>query len=73
VGGIPEMVVDGETGWLSALFDVETLSNGILQYLSEDDSKSLEMREKSRQAAVEYYDQLNVARRYAELYKRVLK
>lgn len=73
VGGIPEMIVDGETGWLSALFDVETLSKGVLQCLSDVDSKRLEMREKSRMAAFAHYDQENVAKRYVELYENVLK
>ena len=74
VGGIPEMVTDGENGWLSNLLDVKTLSDKIAFYLNTPDTGELvSLQSRARQSATEKYDSAVVAGQYKRIYEKLLK
>ncbi len=71
VGGIPDMVRPGTTGSLVPPGDVKALGAAIAGLL-EDDPKRREMARNCRRIAVEEYSLEVQARRYVELYERML-
>ncbi|MHC4503855.1 MAG: glycosyltransferase family 4 protein, partial [Planctomycetota bacterium] len=70
-GGIPDMVRPGVTGLLVPVGDTAALARAIGGLLG-DDAKREEMAAACRKVAVEEYSLELQARRYAELYERIL-
>jgi N-acetyl-alpha-D-glucosaminyl L-malate synthase BshA len=69
VGGLPEVVVDGETGALLDVGDVDAMAERAVEFLTP------ERWHRARAAAVaraREFDQAKVVPRYEELYQRVL-
>lgn len=73
VGGIPEMIADGENGWLSNLLDVNTLSAKMAVYLDASDTERDALQKRARQSATEKYDCKVVAGQYKGIYEKLLK
>ncbi|MFP3940724.1 MAG: N-acetyl-alpha-D-glucosaminyl L-malate synthase BshA [Thermoanaerobaculia bacterium] len=71
VGGLPEVVTDGETGFLYDVGDVEGMTGGALRILSAD-GLGTRMGRAARRRAVEHFDQDRVVARYREIYERVV-
>jgi glycosyltransferase involved in cell wall biosynthesis len=71
VGGVPDLVRHGITGYLAKPEDVEDFCNGIIQLL-EDKEKSQQMKRNCRQIAVEEYSIELQAKRYIDLYSQIL-
>jgi N-acetyl-alpha-D-glucosaminyl L-malate synthase BshA len=72
VGGIPEVVTDGETGFLSAVGDTEKMSADAARLLN-DDALRTEMGAAARRSAVARYSTATVIPQYIEFYERILK
>lgn len=72
VGGVPDLVRPGETGYLAAPGDVEDFRQGILQ-LIEDQSLRKNMANKCREIALKEYSLEIQATRYIQLYQDTLK
>lgn len=72
VGGIPEVVTDGETGFLSEVGDVEKMADDAARLLG-DATLRREMGKRARESAVANYRTDIVIPRYIEFYERVLK
>ena len=72
VGGIPEVVTDGETGYLSEVGNVEKMAADAARLLS-DATLRREMGRRAREFAVTHYRTDIVIPRYIEFYERVLK
>lgn len=70
VGGIPQMVREGENGFLLEPGNKEQLAER-LRLLMEDDALRLRFRRRSRQMAVEEFDAEKNARRLGELFESV--
>jgi L-malate glycosyltransferase len=70
VGGIPEVVEDGKTGFLAPLADVPTMSARALQIL-QDAALHERMRRAAAAAALDFTTD-RVVPRYEELYREVL-
>jgi N-acetyl-alpha-D-glucosaminyl L-malate synthase BshA len=70
-GGLPEVVVDGETGYLRAVGDVDGMAKAALDLLS-DEPKRLAFAAAGRKLAVERFAQDVIVSRYRELYLRVV-
>lgn len=70
VGGIPELVDDGVTGWLSELGDVETLVAKLLLYFTSPAEISSTFKVASRSAAVARYDAKHIAQQYLNIYNQ---
>lgn len=71
VGGIPEVVTDNETGFLSAVGDVEKMGQDAARLLSDTDLRT-EMGRRARESAVSRYSTDLVIPQYIQFYERVL-
>jgi L-malate glycosyltransferase len=71
VGGIPEVVTDGETGFLSEIGNVEKMSEDAARILKDDELRR-EMGKKAREAAIARYSTELIIPKYIEFYERVL-
>ena len=71
VGGIPEVVDDGETGCLAEVGDVEKMSEDAARLLA-DEAARREMGRRARDSAVSRYSTDLVIPQYIEFYERVI-
>ncbi|NCJ07652.1 glycosyltransferase [Synechococcales cyanobacterium C] len=71
IGGVPDLVRPGETGYLAEPEDIEDFRNGIVQLL-EDPSLRQHMAQRSREIAAQEYSLELQAERYINLYQKVL-
>ncbi|HEV2800886.1 MAG TPA: N-acetyl-alpha-D-glucosaminyl L-malate synthase BshA [Pyrinomonadaceae bacterium] len=71
VGGVPEVVTDGETGCLSAVGDVDKMGADAAELLS-DDAARREMGRRARESALARYNTDLVIPQYVEFYERIL-
>ncbi len=71
VGGIPEVIDDGETGFLSEVGDVEKMANDAAKLLADPELRRA-MGQRARESAVSRYRTELVIPRYIEFYERVL-
>jgi N-acetyl-alpha-D-glucosaminyl L-malate synthase BshA len=71
VGGVPEVVSDGETGFLSHVGDVEKMSKDAARLLV-DKNLHKEMGERARESAVSRYRTEIVIPQYLEFYESIL-
>ncbi len=72
IGGLPELNVDGETGFLCPLGDIEALTEKTRAILS-DNALQQRLAEGARRRAVEMFDQDRIVPMYEAHYKRVLE
>jgi len=70
VGGLPELIMHGETGFLCPLDDVEAFTECTRRLLTDDELHD-EMASAARRRAVETFDIDRVVPRYEEYYERV--
>jgi len=71
VGGLPEININGVTGYLSNIGDIEDMSNNTIKILS--DEKALAKMKKKAQAQAIKFDIDNIVPVYEALYKKVLE
>jgi N-acetyl-alpha-D-glucosaminyl L-malate synthase BshA len=71
VGGVPEVVTDGETGFLSEVGDVEKMSADAAR-LVRDTELRREMGRKARESAISRYSTDQVIPQYISFYEEVL-
>jgi N-acetyl-alpha-D-glucosaminyl L-malate synthase BshA len=72
VGGIPEVVTDGETGFLSEVGNVEKMAEDAARLL-QDATLRREIGKRARESAVSRYRTDIIIPQYIEFYERVLK
>jgi glycogen(starch) synthase len=72
VGGIPEVIVDGETGFLFPPGDVEALARAIQHVLEMSEGERRRMAEQARQRIGEHFTQARVVEQYIEVYQRAV-
>jgi len=71
VGGVPEVVTDGETGFLSEVGDVEKMAEDAARLLT-DAALRREMGKRARESALSRYRTDIIIPRYIEFYEHVL-
>jgi glycosyltransferase involved in cell wall biosynthesis len=71
VGGIPEVIADGETGFLVPPGDAAALADKISRLLADADLRA-EMGHKGYERVLRYFDMDVVARRWERLYENLL-
>ena len=71
LGGIPEVVSDKETGFLSDVGDTEKMSEDVLTLINDDEMRRA-FGEKSRELAVQRYSATNIIPQYMKFYEKVL-
>jgi N-acetyl-alpha-D-glucosaminyl L-malate synthase BshA len=70
-GGLPEVVSEGETGYLLPVGDVEGMAARAIEILSNDELR-VRMGKRGREMSIEMFDENRVVPRYRELYERVI-
>ena len=70
-GGLPEVVHDGETGYLLPVGDVAGMAARGIEILS-DDGLRRRMGKRAREIAVERFDEQKIVPYYREMYERVI-
>ena len=71
IGGLPDIIEQGETGWLAPPFDLDHFANGIT-WLLEERERYLQIADRSREVAVNKFDASTIAKKYIEIYEKVL-
>jgi N-acetyl-alpha-D-glucosaminyl L-malate synthase BshA len=71
VGGIPEVVTDNETGFLSAVGDVDKMGQDAARLISDKDLRT-EMGRRARESAISRYSTDLIIPQYIQFYERVL-
>ena len=71
VGGVPEVVTDGETGFLSAVGDVEKMAQDAGRMLADSELRS-NMGRRARESAVSRYHTDKVIPEYIKFYEQIL-
>jgi L-malate glycosyltransferase len=69
-GGLPEVVDDGETGFLFPVGDVDAMAHAAVLLLTDSERRAA-MSEAARRAAVERFGQAAVVAQYRAIYERV--
>ena len=72
VGPMPDLAIDGQTGFLAPARTAQSLREAIEKFLRQSDLHPA-MRENSRKQALEKYDIGKQTEKYIELYSRVLE
>ncbi len=72
IGGIPEVVTDGETGYLSDVADVEKMSADALTLLRNEELRRA-FGEKGRELAIQRYSTDKIIPQYIAYYERVVQ
>jgi len=71
VGGLPEVVTDGETGFLSDVGDVDKMANNAARLLTDEVFRS-EMGRRARESAITRYRTDVVIPQYIDFYEKVI-
>jgi len=71
VGGLPEVVDDGETGFLSMVGDVDQMANHAIKLLT-DKKLRREMGKRARTSAISRYSTDRIIPQYINFYEQVL-
>ena len=71
VGGLPELIDDGVTGFLSAVGDVDKMADDAARLLTDDEFRRRVGRD-ARESAISRYRTELVIPRYLEFYERVI-
>lgn len=71
VGGLPEVVLDGENGYLVELGDTQMMAKRTIEILS-DDKKRREMGRQGRAWAIDQFNTEKVIPQFERLYERVI-
>lgn len=71
IGGIPEVVNDGETGFLSDIGDIDKMTRDTLSLLSDNDMRHA-FGKKGRELAVERYSTEKIIPQYISFYEKIV-
>ena len=71
IGGIPEVVTDGETGFLSYIGDTEKMSDEVMKFLTDEEMRRT-FGAKARESAVSRYSSELIIPQYIKFYEQVL-
>lgn len=72
IGGIPEVVADGESGFLSDVGDVEKMTTDTLRLLK-DDKLRRSFGKKGRESAIQRYSTSKIIPQYIAFYEKIVK
>ncbi|MCY7346400.1 MAG: N-acetyl-alpha-D-glucosaminyl L-malate synthase BshA [Pyrinomonadaceae bacterium] len=71
IGGIPEVVNDGETGFLSNIGDIEKMSDDALKFVKDDELRRV-FGLRGRELAIARYSSEKIIPQYIDFYEKVL-
>ena len=71
IGGIPEVVSEGETGFLSDIGDTEKMSDDVMKFLKDEELRQT-FGAKARELAVSRYGSDLIIPQYINFYEKIL-
>lgn len=71
IGGIPEVVTDSETGFLSDIGDTEKMSDDVMKFLNDEELRRT-FGKKARESAVARYGSELIIPQYIAFYEKIL-
>ncbi|HEV8591601.1 MAG TPA: N-acetyl-alpha-D-glucosaminyl L-malate synthase BshA [Pyrinomonadaceae bacterium] len=71
IGGIPEVINDGETGYLSEIGDIDKMAADTLRLLNDDDLRS-KFGTKGRELAIQRYSIEKIVPQYVAYYEKIV-
>ena len=71
IGGIPEVVTDGETGFLSDIGDTEKMSDDVMKFLNDEEMRQT-FGAKARESAIARYGSELIIPQYIAYYEKIL-
>ncbi|MCI0354982.1 MAG: glycosyltransferase, partial [Acidobacteria bacterium] len=72
VGGLPEVIEHGVTGFLAPVGDMDTMTRHAIELLS-DESRLREMGRRARDVAQSRFSSASIIAQYEEFYRSVLE
>lgn len=72
IGGIPEVINEGETGFMSDIGDTEKMSDDVMRLLTNEEMR-LEFGKKARESAISRYSSDLIIPQYIAFYEKVLQ
>ena len=72
VGGLPEVIRDGENGFLFPVGDVDSMANAAIKVLRNDDLQR-RLGEAGRSWAIEQFNESTIVEKYRRIYRLVLE
>lgn len=72
IGGVPEVVTDGESGFLSEVGDTDKMAEDTLRLLEDEDLRRA-FGEKGRESAVQRYGSDKIIPQYIAFYEKIVK
>lgn len=72
IGGLPEVINDGESGFLSDVGDVEKMTKDTLRLLNDEDLRR-SFGEKGRELAVQRYSTAKIIPQYISFYEKIVQ
>jgi N-acetyl-alpha-D-glucosaminyl L-malate synthase BshA len=72
IGGLPEVVIDDETGYLLPVGEIQAMTDAAVGLLA-DEEKLRRFRQNARQRAVDHFDTSALIPRYESFYEKILK
>ena len=73
VGGVPEMIIDGETGFLVPHGDQEKFVHALIELINMDVTKRERIGENAFNFAMKNYSMELLAKRHAAIYKKTMQ
>ncbi len=71
VGGLPELVIHNETGYIAEIGDIERMSKYVIDLLTNEKKYKI-FSKNSRERAVKYFDKNLIVPKYIEYYEKIL-
>ena len=71
IGGLPEVVMNDETGYLLPVGEIQAMTDAAIGLLSDED-KLRRFRKNARRRAVEHFDSSTLIPRYESFYEEIL-
>lgn len=72
IGGIPEVIIDNETGFISQVSDIDDIAQKSITLLT-DDEKWNEFSIKAKKYAIKHFSAEQIVKQYENIYQNVLK
>jgi glycosyltransferase involved in cell wall biosynthesis len=72
IGGIPEVIAEGETGYLSDVGDVAKMSEDTLRLIGDEDLRRA-FGEKGRELAIQRYGSDKIIPQYISFYEKIVQ
>jgi N-acetyl-alpha-D-glucosaminyl L-malate synthase BshA len=71
IGGIPEVVTDGETGFMSEIGNIEKMSEDVVKLLNDEEMRR-EFGKRARESAISRYSTEKIIPQYITFYEKIL-